>query len=255
MLRTAVRLTPTFIFPLIERRNENDHNMLDLPVPIVPETGWGRVKKMFRKDEFDEVSPELHTVVQASMFGAFFGACMGGYTTSREAYLYFMENNQATIFKSTMQAKKKLQDHVTIAFAKGAYHWGWRLGAFSGIFSLAATTISVYRNETSLVEYIMAGAISGALYKVNLGLAATVVGAGLGSALGFVAGTTILSLLKITGISMADIRKALNKLKEARVDQFNQALEKSAKIKNDDLTRHHQALVEEKGIKKIEELK
>ncbi|XP_059048348.1 RPII140-upstream gene protein [Achroia grisella] len=255
MLRTVLRLTPTFIFPIFEQKNANDYNMLNLPVSTVPESGWDRVNKMYSKDEYDEVSTELHTVVQASLCGAFVGACMGGFTSSRQAYLYFIENNQATIFKSTMQAKKKLQDYVTVAFAKGAYRWGWRLGSFTGIFSLVATTISVYQNNTSVLEYVMAGAIAGGLYKVNLGLAATCVGAGLGSILGLIGGCVILGLLHLVGVNMDDIRAALYKVKEARVDQYNQALEKSAKIKNDDLTRHHQELIQEKGQQKIEDVK
>lgn len=39
----------------------------------------------------------------------------------------------------------------------------------------------MYRGNTSLVEYVTAGALTGALYKINLGLAATFVGAGLGT--------------------------------------------------------------------------
>lgn len=39
------------------------------------------------------------------MFGAFTGACLGGFAKSKDAYVYFIENNQATIFKSTLQAK------------------------------------------------------------------------------------------------------------------------------------------------------
>ncbi|KAL0840532.1 hypothetical protein ABMA28_015750 [Loxostege sticticalis] len=254
MLRTVVRLTPTFIFPIFENRNEHDHDTLKPQNAETERSGIERVKKMFSRNEYEEVSPELHNVVQAAMCGAFFGACMGGFARSRDAYLYFIENNQATIFKSTMEAKKKLQDYVTVAFAKGAYRWGWRLGIFSGMFSLIATTISVYRGDTTLVEYITAGAITGGLYKANLGLAATFVGAGLGAALSTIAGLAILGLLKITGVSMDDIRKAMYRIKEAREDQFNQAVEKSAKIKNDDLTKHHDDLVAEKGEKNIEQL-
>lgn len=55
--------------------------------------------------EYDEVSPELHNVAQAAMCGFFFGGCFGGFAKSRDAYLYFIENNQATIYTSTMQAK------------------------------------------------------------------------------------------------------------------------------------------------------
>lgn len=48
------------------------------------------------------------------------------------------------------------------------------------IFSTIATTISVYRGDTSLIEYITAGALTGAIYKANLGTAAMVVGGLLG---------------------------------------------------------------------------
>lgn len=39
------------------------------------------------------------------MCGLFVGAFLGGFAKSRDAYLTFMENNQATIFKSTFEAK------------------------------------------------------------------------------------------------------------------------------------------------------
>lgn len=55
--------------------------------------------------EFEEVSVELHSVVQSSLCGAFVGAVFGGFIHSRDAYLYFIENNQATIFKSIVEAK------------------------------------------------------------------------------------------------------------------------------------------------------
>lgn len=43
--------------------------------------------------------------MQSALCGAFIGACMGGFVSSRVAYLNFIENNQATIFKSTADAK------------------------------------------------------------------------------------------------------------------------------------------------------
>ncbi|XP_063379566.1 RPII140-upstream gene protein [Cydia fagiglandana] len=253
MLRTFVRLTPAFI-PILRKHNENDYNLLD-PSTEVPTTGVDRLKNMFYRNEYDEVSPELRTVIQSGLCGCFVGACMGGFVKSRDAYLYFIENNQATIFKSTMEAKKKLQDHVTLAFARGAYHWGWRLGIFTGTFSLIATTISVYKDQTSITEYILAGSITGAMYKMNLGMAAMLVGAGLGAVLSAIGGAAILGILHITGVSMQDIRRALNKINEARVDQYNQALEKAADEKNDALTRHHDHIVETKGVIKLDDIK
>ncbi|KAG7299562.1 hypothetical protein JYU34_016536 [Plutella xylostella] len=248
------RVTPVFVFPLMEDRNKYDGDNLNRKPKKEINTGYDRLKEMYTRNEYLEASVELYNVVQATFTGAFIGACMGGFVRSREAYLYFIENNQATIFTSTMEAKKKLQDYVTVAFAKGATYWGWRLALFTGIFSLVSTTISVYRGETSVIEYTVAGAITGGLYRANLGLAATCVGAGLGGVLSSFGGLAIVLLLKITGVTMEDIRRALHTIKEAREDQFNQAVEKAATIKNDDLTIQHDLLVQEKGEKKIEDI-
>ncbi|XP_072940271.1 complex I assembly factor TIMMDC1, mitochondrial [Epargyreus clarus] len=254
ILRTAVRLTPSFIFPIIGNHNEHDHDIINMGEPETPKTGFDRVKTMFKKNEFDEISAELNNVVQMTLCGCFFGACMGGFARSKDAYVNFIENNQATIFKSTMEAKKRLQDHVTVAFAKGAYHWGWRLGMFSGLFGLFTTTLSVYRGDNSLVDYVSAGAITGALYKANLGPAAMVVGAGLGAALSLIGGLLIFGVLKVTGRSMDDIRASMYKLKIARKEQYDQAVEKSAVEKHDNLTRHHDVLVQEKGVTQVDNL-
>lgn len=255
MFRTITKLSPTIALGIFRHSSgQYDKDLLNIPNPSIPETGWDRVKRMYTGNEFEEVSEELNTVLQSALCGAFIGACMGGFVSSRVAYLNFIENNQATIFKSTADAKKKLQDYVTIAFAKGAYKWGWRLCFFTGVFSLTSTTISVYRGDTSLIEFVSAGALTGALYKIDMGLAAILVGAGLGSALSLAAGLAILGILKVTGVNMEDIRKALYKLKEAREDQYNQVLEKSSKEKYDGLTEHHTMLVNEEGEKKIEEI-
>lgn len=249
-----VRVTPAFI-PIFGKKYENDYNFLEESTPNnTPNTGWERVKAMYKKDEYGEMSVELHSAVQSSLCGAFFGACMGGFVRSRQAYLYFIENNQATIFKTTMQAKKKLQDHVTVEFARGAYTWGWKLGTFTGLFSLLATTISVYHDETNITDFIGAGAMTGGLYRVHLGLAATIVGAGLGAALSTICGLAIVGVLKVTGLSMSDIRNSLHRIKELRSEEYNQAVENASKIKNDELTKHHADLVKETGEMKIEEI-
>lgn len=55
------------------------------------------------------------------MTGAFIGACMGGLVRSRDAYLYFIENNQATIFKSTFEAKVRPCTYLNKIFLKLKY--------------------------------------------------------------------------------------------------------------------------------------
>lgn len=55
--------------------------------------------------EFGAISPELNSVYQAGFMGFLIGAIYGGVIQSREGYLSFMENNEATAFKSHLDAK------------------------------------------------------------------------------------------------------------------------------------------------------
>ncbi|KAJ8870591.1 hypothetical protein PR048_029614 [Dryococelus australis] len=184
-------------------------------------TGWERLYMMFSVDEFGTHSPELHIVYQSGFYGAFLGACIGGFVYSRTAYMNFMQSNEATAFKSHLDAKRKLQDEVTISFSKGAFRWGWRIGLFSSTYMLVTTALSVYRGKSSILEYTVAGGISGALYKINLGPRGMLVGGVLGSLLGLVAGGSSLLLLDLTGTSMENVRFWHYKWKELRIQHFD----------------------------------
>lgn len=85
------------------------------------ETGIDRLYIMYSMDEFGRMSPELNSIYQAGFLGFLSGALYGGFIHSRNAYETFMDKNQATAFKSHFDAKKKLQDQVTVNFAKGAF--------------------------------------------------------------------------------------------------------------------------------------
>lgn len=55
--------------------------------------------------EFGSISAELNSIYQAGFLGFLVGAIYGGIIQSRVAYVNFMENNQATAFKSHLDAK------------------------------------------------------------------------------------------------------------------------------------------------------
>ena len=203
------------------------------------ESGWDRLYLMYSRDEFGALSPELNSVLQASYMGIFVGFLYGGITTSRIAYMNFMERNEATAFQSHFEAKKKLQDQVTVGFAKGAFKWGWRLGLFTGTYVLLTTTIAVYRGHSSLIEYIVAGGVTGATYKCGLGLRGIIVGGGLGSVLGGIAGLASLGILKMSGMTMEEIRYWQYQWKQERERQFF----KEEKNNEDVLFEHHRKVV------------
>lgn len=77
------------------------------------------------------MSGELNSIHQAGFLGMFTGAVYGGFLGSRKSYFDFLDRNQATAFTNHLDAKRKLQDQVTMGFAKNAFRFGWRLGLFS----------------------------------------------------------------------------------------------------------------------------
>lgn len=72
------------------------------------ETGKDRLYMMFSTDDTGTISSELNSIYQASFMGFLGGAIYGGFHKSRGAYMDFMDNNQATAFKSHFDAKVKL---------------------------------------------------------------------------------------------------------------------------------------------------
>lgn len=85
--------------------------------------------------EFGRITPEFSYISQAGFMGLFSGFVYGGFLGSRKNYLDFMERNQASSFISHMEAKKKLQDSVTMGFAKYGFRFSWRLGYFSATYT------------------------------------------------------------------------------------------------------------------------
>ncbi|KAG5889237.1 hypothetical protein JTB14_006373 [Gonioctena quinquepunctata] len=191
---------------------------------VVEETGWDRVKRMYTVDEFGNVTHEANSILQVGAMSVFVGALYGGVVNSRVAYLEFMKNNEATSFKSHLDAKSKLQDKVTIGFGKGAFKWGWRLTLFCTSFAAISATMQAYRGKYGITEYVVAGGLTGALYKFNMGPRGWIVGGGLGSVLGLFCGGLTVGMLKLTGYSMEEARYWQYQWKDRRKEYFRKGM-------------------------------
>ncbi|EDX12991.1 RPII140-upstream gene protein [Drosophila simulans] len=222
---------------IVDKENKTYKAFLDRKLP--EETGLERLKQMFSIDEFGSISSELNSVYQAGFLGFLIGAIYGGVTQSRVAYMNFMENNQATAFKSHFDAKKKLQDQFTVNFAKGGFKWGWRVGLFTTSYFGIITCMSVYRGKSSIYEYLAAGSVTGSLYKVNLGLRGMAAGGIIGGFLGGVAGVTSLLLMKASGTSMEEVRYWQYKWRLDRDENIQQAFKKLTEDQNPELFKAH----------------
>lgn len=90
-----------------------------------------------------------------------------------------------------------------------------------GFSSGVSTVVSEYRNKSSISDYSIAGLVTGALFKTNLGIKGMISGGFFGSLIGTVGGVAVISLLKLSGKSMKDIRVAQSKYIYARDEAFN----------------------------------
>ncbi|KAJ8974028.1 hypothetical protein NQ317_001816 [Molorchus minor] len=215
----------TSLFGIDQLDNETPtQKAADTAAEIEQESGWDRVKHIFELDEFDTMSSEAVSVMQVGALSMFIGALYGGVIHSRPAYMEFMRNNQATSFKNHLEAKRALQDKVTLSFGKGAFKWGWRLSLFSTSFVGISTIIQAYRGKCGILEYVIAGGTSGFLYKFNAGPRAWIVGGGLGSVLGLCCGVITIGLLKLTGVSMEEARYWQHYWRHSRDEYFRKGM-------------------------------
>jgi O-antigen ligase len=139
-----------------------------------------------------------------------------------------MERNQATAFSTHLEAKKKLQESVALSFFKGGWKFGWRMGIFAMTYVGISTTISVYRNEYTVFEYIAGGMATGALYKWKMGPRGMFAGGCVGGFLGTFAGLVSIGLLKLTGTTMEEVRYWQYKWKSERINAYHEGLEKQS---------------------------
>ncbi|KAK9505734.1 hypothetical protein O3M35_009722 [Rhynocoris fuscipes] len=210
--------------------------------------GWDKIYEVFTVDEYGSISPELSTIYQTTFFTAFVGACYGGFMQSRQAYLQFIERNQATSFVDHYEAKKKLQDHVTVNFAKGALRLSWRLALFSGLYVTFVTLASAYRGEPKLIDYVAGGLVSGGLYQVNMGLRGVIVGGTLGTMIGLLAGSLTLAILKFTGASLDEVHQFRYDLYNSRGRHLDEAVSKREMEKLNEALRKRDTAVQEKDV-------
>lgn len=66
--------------------------------------------------EFGEISREISSVTQVACMSIFVGAVYGGINSSKETYIDFIKNNQATAFKNPFEAKVLFRKHNRMYF-------------------------------------------------------------------------------------------------------------------------------------------
>lgn len=171
---------------------------------LANETGMDRLKAMF--DLSNGFGPELSLVQSACIYTGSAGALIGGWNYARTARENYIRKNQGTSFLNPKQATRELQDAMFLQFGRGAWKLGWRMMAFSSLYMTVAVAGFTYRNKFGIAEHVAAGTLAGFVYKLNMGVRGSLVGAGLGSLLGLLSGATLSVATKVMGVTVPEFR-------------------------------------------------
>jgi len=112
----------------------------------------------------------------ATGVGSIMGFCVGGRLGARVAGKDHILANQLTTYKYKMQAHREYHSAVIDGFIRNGCRWGWRAGVFAGLYSATTTLMGEYRNKYDGLNYLVAGATTGAVYKVIHGFRGVIVG-------------------------------------------------------------------------------
>lgn len=140
-----------------------------------------RVKLAFSKDEYGEIRPEVAHIPIVVFCGSLVGLMIGGRHGARIRGRATIENNKLTVYTSSHQAEREYLSRVLLGYFQYGCRWGWRTGLYSGIYSTSLTAMSIGREKDDALNYIVAGAATGTVYKIFSGFRGVIVGAVLGA--------------------------------------------------------------------------
>lgn len=168
------------------------------------ESGWDRLKESYFYNKEDGLSRELYEVIMMCLLGGMLGFVYGGFPASRFARQRYIQQSQAAIYHSKLEATGSSYNAASRGMIRYGYRWGWRTAILAGGYHGISTSIAVYRNKQDLFSYSVAGVTTGMLYRMNLGLRGMIGGAFVGALLGIPCGALLLSFQRIMGETFID---------------------------------------------------
>ncbi|KAL1021973.1 hypothetical protein UPYG_G00020620 [Umbra pygmaea] len=222
--------------------------------PEFPDTGWDRIKDLFDRNEKQKYPEEVSSVVKSAFAGALAGLIYGGLPAARHARERFIQLHQAEIYRSRVEAVRRAHNAAIRGFVRYGWRWSWRVAAFVTLFNTVSTGLSVYRDQYSLSHYSAAGALTGGLFRLNLGLRGLLAGTAIGATMGVPAGVLIIAMQGLAGETCRERkRRERRELYELKLAEWNARLRLTDDLIGD-LSSSRITQDVDKDIEKIQEL-
>ncbi|XP_028995332.1 complex I assembly factor TIMMDC1, mitochondrial [Betta splendens] len=226
----------------------------NLGKPEFPDAGWDRIKDLFEKNATQNYPEELTNVLKSGLVAALAGFIYGGLPGSRQARERYIQISQAEIYTSRVNAVRSAHNAAIRGFVRYGWRWSWRVAAFVTLFNSVSTGLSVYRDTYTLSHYSAAGAVTAALFRVNLGLRGVVAGTVIGAVLGIPVGALVIGLQSLAGETIRERRRRERReLYELRLAEWAARLQLTDELIGD-LNVSSQTEVVNKDMQRIQEL-
>ncbi|XP_074756778.1 complex I assembly factor TIMMDC1, mitochondrial [Athene noctua] len=171
-----------------------------------PQTGWERLSELWRLDERQRYPEETMNIVRSAFTGAVIGWVYGGLPAFRQARKAFIASSHGELFHNRADAVQSAHRAGLRSFIRYGWRWSWRVALFVTIFNMVSTGLSVYRNKTTISNFASAGALTGAIFRMHLGLQGLAGGFVFGTAFGVPAGGLLIIMQKLTGETLQEKR-------------------------------------------------
>lgn len=175
--------------------------------PEFPDSGWDRIKDLFERSPTQKFPEELTNVIKSGAVAAVAGLFYGGLPAARHARKRYIQLSQAELYTGRVDAVRSAHNAAVRGFVRYGFRWSWRVAAFVTLFNSVSTGLSVYRDKYTLGHYAAAGAVTGGLFRLNLGLGGLVAGSVIGAVLGIPAGLMIISMQTLSGETIRERRR------------------------------------------------
>ncbi|XP_071321052.1 complex I assembly factor TIMMDC1, mitochondrial [Trachinotus anak] len=222
--------------------------------PEFPDTGWDRIKDLFDRDVTQRYPEEVTNVIKSGVVAALAGLIYGGLPAARHARQRYIQISQAEIYTSRVEAVRSAHNAAIRGFVRYGWRWSWRVAAFVTLFNSVSTGLSVYRDKYTLSHYAAAGAVTGGLFRLNLGLRGLVAGTAIGAVLGIPTGALIISMQSLAGETVQERRRRERReVYELRLAEWTARLQLTDELIGD-LNVSCQAEETNKDMERIKEL-
>ncbi|KAM4888331.1 complex I assembly factor TIMMDC1, mitochondrial isoform 2-T2 [Thomomys bottae] len=204
--------------------------------------------------ENQRISQELDSIYRAALAAGVIGWAYGGIPAFIHAKKRYIEKNQGEIYHNRLDAVQSAHQAAIRGFIRYGWRWSWRTALFVTMFNTVTSGLSVYQNKNFLNHFVIAGAVTGSLFRINLGMRGLVAGGIIGALFGLPVGSLLMALQSYVGETVQERKEDdVKAFRELKLKEWKDSL-KITELLPEEIESGLQKNRAEEDVKKIDAL-